>query len=156
MFSIKRLHLLLCAGLLSLTALSNSPQPNRINPVALGIGLFNQDTPQEVMTFGEYYHLEVMNQSDHEVVFTPDNTSKLTFELDEEGNKKVVLNTKLPKKEIVKLLEEYQFEKVKNIPEKYQGMNMFEKKGSSFSPVRTICVFGNTTPLTLTFLKEKK
>ena len=153
MFSIKRLHLLLCAGLLSLTALSNSPQPNRINPVALGIGLFNQDTPQEVMTFGEYYHLEVMNQSDHEVVFTPDNTSKLTFELDEEGNKKVVLNTKLPKKEIVKLLEEYQFEKVKNIPEKYQGMNMFEKKGSSFSSVRTVCIFNNSLPTTLTFLK---
>ena len=153
MFSIKRLHLLLCAGLLSLTALSNSPQPNRINPVALGIGLFNQDTPQEVMTFGEYYHLEVMDQSDHEVVFTPDNTSKLTFELDDEGNKKVVLNTKLPKKEIVKLLEEYQFEKVKNIPEKYQGMNMFEKKGSSFSSVRTVCIFNNSLPTTLTFLK---
>ena len=153
MFSIKRLHLLLCAGLVSLTALSNSPQPNRINPVALGIGLFNQDTPQEVMTFGEYYHLEVMNQSDYKVVFTPDNTSKLTFELDDEGNKKVVISTNLSKRKVIETLGEYQFEKVKNIPEKYQGMNMFEKKGSSFSSVRTVCIFNNSSPTTLTFLK---
>lgn len=156
MFSIKRCFIILFCVVAFFHVFGASPLPSQPNPVALSVGLFNQDTPNEVGEYGKYYHLSEVNHSDKECVFTALDGSKLSFIFGDGMGKRVELTTKLSRKEVTRLLEECQFEKMKEIPAEYRGMNVYEKKGSSFSSVRTVCIFSNSSPITLTFLKEKR
>lgn len=156
MFLSKRFLIFACCVVAFLTAWTTPPSTNHSNPVALSIGLFNQETPKEVEEYSSYYHLSDVSHSDSEYHFSAADGSQFTFRFGNNGYKQVVLTTKLSKKEIIKMLMDYQFVKVKDVPAAYRGMNLYEKKENTFSSFRTICVISNSSPLTISFIKLRK